>query len=269
MKQTRPASGIAKGIYRACLAAAMTALMAAAVLPAIAQDEEQPRWFGARFDNRTILAYGIPDSDYVVLSFTCQTGAPVVKIGVQDEEGGGKDGALLLVRLSADAQRVEFSEKAVENQDSGGIELHADLPLDETLRRILASQGPLEITVDGRTQRYAMDGAANAAAAMVAACDAPRPANDLDVTVTNKATKPLQSFAYSQAGVNSFDSDAFGYKTLEPGASRTFTIPGGRDICTFDLSVLFVEGDDEECCSMGEPAGTQNFCENSGFVVHD
>jgi hypothetical protein len=69
--------------------------------------------------------------------------------------------------------------------------------------------------------------------------------------------------------VGDLNSDAFGYETLAPGASRAFTIPGGRDICTFDISVLFVAEDDEECCSMGEPAGTQNLCENSEFVVHE
>jgi hypothetical protein len=176
---------------------------------------------------------------------------------------------LLPVRLSAGGERIEFSEKAVLNQDSGGADVKGQLPLDDTLRRILTTKDMLEIVVDGHTQRYAMDGAAEPAAAMIAACDAPKRAGDLDVTVTNKARRPLQSLAYSQAGVASFDSDAFGYELLEPGASRTFTIPGGRAVCTFDLSVTFAEADDEECCSTGEPAGTQNLCENSAFVVHD
>jgi hypothetical protein len=78
----------------------------------------------------------------------------------------------------------------------------------------------------------------------------------------------LHSFAYSEAGVNSFDSDAFGYEPLEPGASRTFTIHGGRNICTFDIAVNFVD-DKEECCSMEKPVGSQDLCENNAFVVHD
>src|SRR3546814_7487871 len=77
-----------------------------------------------------------------------------------------------------------------------------------------------------------MRGAAEPGASMIAACDASTPASDLDVTVTNKARKALESFAYSDAGVNDFNSDTFGYETLAPGASREFTIPGGRDICT-------------------------------------
>lgn len=268
MNQTRPAI-FAKGVCRAFLAAGSMALMAA-VLPAAAQDEEKPRWFGSSFDNRTTtLAYGIPDSDYVMLFFSCDIGKPVVKVYVQDEESSAAEGTLLPVRLSAGRQRIEFSEKAIPNEDSGGKDVEGHLPLDDTLRRILTAKGTLEIVVDGHKQSYDMDGAAEPAAAMLATCDAPKPVSDLDVTVTNNAKRPLESFAYSQAGVNSFDSDAFGYEPLEPGASRAFTIPGGRDICTFDISVIFVEEDGEECCGEGEPAGMQNLCEKSEFVVHD
>ncbi|MDN5926989.1 MAG: hypothetical protein L0I29_07950 [Hyphomicrobiales bacterium] len=270
MKQIKPAACTGKGIYRAFLAASLIALMPATISPAAAQDEEKPRWFGSSFDNRTtVLAYGIPDSDYVALSFSCRPGAAIVKIGVQDEESSAEEGAIVPVRMASGGIHMEFSEKARSNQDSGGIELHSDLPLTETLRRLLTSGDALEITVDGHKQRYGMEGAAEPAAAMIAACDAPKPASDLDVTVTNKAKRPLESFAYSQAGVNSFDADTFGYEPLAAGASREFTIPGGRDICTFDISVLFVADDDEECCSDPLPAGTQNLCENSAFVVHD
>jgi hypothetical protein len=268
VKQTKSAGRFGKDIYRTLLAAILIALMPTAVLSATAQDNERPRWFGNSYDNKTVLVYGVPDSDYVVLLFSCRPGASVLKLDVQDEKSGAKEGDPLLVRLVAGRERVEFSEKAVLNQDSGGVELHADVPLDEALRHILASKEPLEITVAGHTQRYAMDGAAEPAARMIATCDSPKPANDLDVTVTNKARLPLQSFAYSQAGVNSFDSGEFGNKTLEPGASRTFTISDGRKICTFDISVLLAK-DDEECCSMGKPAGTQNLCESTEFVVHD
>jgi hypothetical protein len=170
------------------------------------------------------------------------------------------------VRLSGGGEKVEFSEKAIPNEDSGGKDVKASMPLDDTLRRLLTATGTLEIIVDGHAQRYDMAGAAEPAAAMLAVCDAPKPAGDLDVTVTNKAKRPLQSFAWSEVGVNDFNSDAFDAGPLEPGASWTFTIPDGRNICTFDIAVVFEE---EECCSDPLPAGTQNLCENSAFVVHD
>jgi hypothetical protein len=269
VKQIKPAVCIGKGICRAFFAASLIVLLPAVLLPVAAQDEEKPRWFGSTDGRSTMLLYGVPDSDYVMLYFSCTVGKPVVSVYVQDEESSAEEGAAMQVRLSAAGEKVEFSEKAIPNEDSGGKDVEASLPLDDTLRRILTGGDPLEIVVDGHTQRYEMDGAAEPAAAMIATCDAPKPASDLDVTVTNKAKKALESFAWSEAGVNSFDSDEFGYEPLEPGASRTFTIPGGRDICTFDISVLFVAKDDEECCSDPLPVGTQNLCEKSEFVVHD
>lgn len=251
------------------LAATAAALMTAAVWPAAAQDQDKPRWFGGTYDRTTILAYGVPDSEDVVLVFSCRPGAPAVKVDVQDEDSGASEGELLRVRLATAGAQVEFSDNAVVNQNSGGVELHAELPLNEALRRILTSDEPLEVTVGGHTQRYAKDDTTESAAAkMFATCDVPKPADDLDITVINKAALPLQSFAYSEAGVNSFDGGEFGNRPLAPGASRTLTIPDGRKICTFDISVIFVE-DNEECCSMGKPAGTQNLCKTSTFVVHD
>jgi hypothetical protein len=250
------------------LAATASALLTAAVLPAFAEEEGQPRWFGSVHDDMAMLIYGVPDSDYVMLYFSCAIGKRVMSVNVQDEESRAGEGVLLHVRLSAGREQIEFSGKAIPNQDSGGADVKGHLPLDDKLRRILTASGKLEIVVDGHTQHYALAGAAEPANKMIAACDSPKPANDLDVTVTNKAGLPLQSLAYSQAGVNSFDSGEFGNKPLEPGASRTFTIPDGRKICTFDISAVLAK-DDAECCDMGKPAGTQNLCENAEFIVRD
>lgn len=250
-------------------AAAVIALVTAAMWPAAAQDQDKPRWFGSTYDRTTILAYGVPDGEDTVLVFSCRPGATAVKVDVLDEGSEAKKGELVRVRLATAGAQVEFSDNAVINENSGATELQAKLPPDEALRRILTSDETLEVTVKGRTQRYAKDNASESAAAkMFATCDAPKPPDDLDVTVTNKARLPLQSFAYSQAGVNSFDSGEFGNKSLAPGASRSFTIPDGRKICTFDISVVLAK-DDAECCDMGKPAGTQNLCENGTFVVHD
>lgn len=251
-------------IDRIVLAAAMIAFV-----PAAAAQDLRPHWFGGTYDDVTVLAFGVPDSDYVMLSFSCTTGKPVVSVHVQDEESDAEDGAFMQVRLSAGGNQVEFSESALPNEDSGGADVQADLPLDDRLRAILTATGELEIVVDGHRQSYAMQGAAEPVAAMIAACDAPRPAGALDVTVTNKAAKVLESFGWSQAGVNDFDSDAFGYDMLAPGESRKFTIPGGRDICTFDLAVTFASDDEDECCSDPLPVGTQNLCENAEVVILD
>src|SRR3546814_14388433 len=84
----------------------MVARLPAAVRPAAAEDEEKPHWFGATYDNMTVLAYGIPDSDYVMLSFSCAVGKPVVNVNVQDEESSAEEGALMHVRLRSEERRV-------------------------------------------------------------------------------------------------------------------------------------------------------------------
>ncbi len=107
-------------ISRAFLAIPLVAFLPAALLPAAAEDgEETPRWFGAAYDGMTTLAYGIPDSDYVMLHFSCTAGKPVTTVYLQDEESDAEAGALLQVRLSAGGERIEFSEKALPNEDSG------------------------------------------------------------------------------------------------------------------------------------------------------
>src|SRR3546814_12762128 len=119
-----------------------------------------------------VLAYGIPDSDYVMLSFSCAVGKPVVNVNVQDEESSAEEGALMHVRLSVGGKKIEFSEKAILNEDSGGKDVKGELPLNDMLRAILTAKGELEIVVDGHTQRYDMRGAAEPGASMIAACDA-------------------------------------------------------------------------------------------------
>lgn len=177
--------------YRTLFAATLMLLAPAALLPAAAQDEEEPRWFGVTDGRSTMLLYGVPDSDYVMLHFSCTVGKPSVGIYVQDEESSAEEGATMQVRLSAGGAQVEFSDKAIPNEDSGGKDVRGDLPLDDTLRRILTAADTLEIVVDGHAQHYDMAGAAEPAAAMLAACDAPKPAGDLDVTVTNEAQTAL------------------------------------------------------------------------------
>jgi hypothetical protein len=149
-----------------------------ATVPVAAQDEEQPGWFGGSHDDTAMLAYGIRDSDYVMLHFSCTVGRPAVRVYVQDEESSAEAGDLLLVHLSAGEERIEFADEAIPNEDSGGKDVEGQLPLDDVLRRILTGEGTLEITVDGHIQHY-MAGAAEPAAAMLAACDAPRPAGPI------------------------------------------------------------------------------------------
>lgn len=140
---------------RTFLAAALAAFLPASVWPATAQDEEKPRRFGAAYDDITVLAYGVPDSDCVMLSFSCGTGKPVVNVNVRDEQSAAGEGALLHVRLSAGGERIEFSEEAVLNQDSGGADVEGRLPPDDVLRRIREAGAGWRLDEDAtRSKRF-------------------------------------------------------------------------------------------------------------------
>ena len=221
---------------------AATAIALTTAWPAAAQDEEKPRWFGTTDGDMATLAYGVPDSDYVMLYFSCTVGKPVVTVYVQDEESRAKAGALLRVRLSAGGARIEFAEKALPNEDSGGKDVKGRLPLDDTLRRILTAKDTLEIVVDGHKQRYAMQDAAKPAAAMLAACASRKQTGNLDATTTDtvpasfdcaKAGKVVEKFICSQAMLRWQDlALSRGYRAARnavTGAARDDLLAAQRD----------------------------------------
>ncbi|MGB5904594.1 MAG: hypothetical protein WBF99_07445 [Xanthobacteraceae bacterium] len=71
MNRTKPVARFGNSMRPAVLAALLIALTPGVVLPASAQaNEEKPRWFGTSHGNTTMLAYGVPDSDYIMLSFS-------------------------------------------------------------------------------------------------------------------------------------------------------------------------------------------------------
>jgi uncharacterized protein YecT (DUF1311 family) len=167
--------------FRLCLRQVfLTVLLIAlawAAWPAAAQDDEQPRWFGNRHDDLATLAYGVPDSDYVMLSFGCTPGAGTVDINIQDEHSGTQADQQTPIRLQAGGRHVEFSARGTENQDSGGVDFNATLPLDDTLRHMLSARDSLDITIKNHTERYPLTGATEPAARLLAACEAPKPSS--------------------------------------------------------------------------------------------
>ncbi|MEZ5539902.1 MAG: hypothetical protein R3E63_08155 [Pseudomonadales bacterium] len=105
-----------------------------------------------------------------MLTFSCTVGEPIIKVYVQDEQSQAQEGDLLKVSLTADGERIAFSEKALANEDSGGKDVEGRLPLNAVLKKILTAKGQLEIIVDGHTQRYDMEGSAKPVAALLDAC---------------------------------------------------------------------------------------------------
>ncbi len=257
------------------------ALMIAA--PAAAQTDEELQWFGDLTDGRAMLVYGVPESDYAPLSMMCDQGDQDLTIYLEYEPVKARVGDTVSVHMTAGGATATFPAVAEPQEMDDLLHLKGHAKLDATLQAILTAGGDLTLEIETTKITYPLKGAADAAKPLMATCTdkkavsgeatTAQPAavagKDLVVKVTNKAKQALNSFSYSEAGVNSFDADTFGYEPLASGDSRTFIIPGGRAICTFDIAVQFVTQNDEDCCSMNVPAGTQNLCENSEFTVRD
>lgn len=94
------------------------------------------------------------------------------------------------------------------------------------------------------------------------------PAADLSVTVTNQTRRRIEQIALREPDGIERDSDAFGYDGLAPGRRRTFIVPGGAAACTYEISVLFEEKE-EDCCSDPMPIGQQDLCDDPRIVVRD
>jgi hypothetical protein len=244
--------------------------LALAFLVASAAAEDQPRWFSFAADGATALIYGVPDSDDIALTFRCEKDKPGMTISLHHDPIKARDGDTLAVLLDAGGAKVSLSGVGRLEQNYGTLEMELRTPFDDTMRRILTAKGAMTITIEGRAQTIPMGGAAEPAATLIAACGPLRAATaaDLEVRVTNKGKLPLQSLAVREPGSIVSDSDLFGYEPLAHSKSRTFTIPDGRKICTYEIAVLFQE-DDDECCSDPIPVATQDLCKDSEIIVGD
>ncbi len=135
------------------------ALMTAAVWPAAALDQKQAALVRAGLTDRTtILAYGVPDSEDVVLVFSCRPGAPAVKVTCRTRTAGP---ARAIVRVASGDRLARsgriFHNAVPPNQNSGlRVELHAELPLMRLCGVILTSDTNRWRSTSRRAeQRYA------------------------------------------------------------------------------------------------------------------
>lgn len=234
---------------------------------ALAQDGG-PRWYGVDNGDQTRLVYGVPGSHDTALIFVCDKGTAMLSAYLAHRATRAAAGTNLTVRLGHGGGMVDFpaTVRAMDRPRLAG-----QVMLDAPLEAILATSGRLSINAGGITESYPLDGAAVAAAPLVALCGSAAraaPAADLTVTVTNKTRRRIEQIALREPDGIERDSDAFGYDGLAPGRRRTFSIPGGAGVCAYEISVLFEEKE-EDCCGEPLPIGQQNLCDDPRIFIHD
>ncbi|HEX9857646.1 MAG TPA: hypothetical protein VGA75_04765 [Paracoccaceae bacterium] len=89
---------------------------------------------------------------------------------------------------------------------------------------------------------------------------APAFAEDLAFTLSNNSGVDLVEFYASPVGVANWEEDILGGAVLTSGASGEVTIADGRDVCDYDLRMVFADGDVLE--------ETGNLCETGSYTIN-
>lgn len=238
--------------------------------PAWAQDD-QPHWYGTHAGDQARLIYGVPDSDDSSLVFICDKGTPALSAYLTHPPVRAAVGATLAVRLTDGRGAVTFPVRVRAQEMDDLLHVGGQVPLDASFEAMLAAKGRLTVGIGGVEAAYPLDGAAAAAAPLIALCGTAAlaaPAADLKVTVTNKSRRRIEQIALREPDDIELNSDAFGYDGLAPGRQRSFTIPGGAGVCAYEIFVLFQEKE-EDCCSDPLPIAFPNLCDDPRIIVHD
>lgn len=223
---------------------------------------ENLQWFSNQYDSNTILAYGMPETNYAPVVLRCDMGDETVRLFVTHDAPDAEDGQQMNVTLSSVTGQVELSATGQFQEIDDLFHLEAEARLDQKLVRVLSAVGVLEISIKGKIQEIPLAGASEEIGAIVAACGAPLGPNDIELRITNNVDVPVVSVLFSERGVNDFDGDTYANQVLSPGDTTWLVIPDGKPTCEFDLRAEFDEDAERNLFE-----GSQNLCENNEFVI--
>lgn len=96
--------------------------------------------------------------------------------------------------------------------------------------------------------------------ALLACLGLPALAEDLAFTLANQSGVDLAEFYASPADVDDWEEDILGSAMLASGASGTVTIADGRAHCSYDLKMVFTDGDELE--------DSVALCETGSYTIH-
>ena len=146
---------------------ALSCLLALAfALPAAAQ--EQRRWLLDDAGDSATLQYGTPESDDVVIAFTCEN----KQLRISEFVGSTKltPGQSASLKLSSGTASVVYNGQAVANEMDGTVNVEVVRAPDAKLFALLKSGQQLVIDVAGNQQTVPLRGAAQDVATFERAC---------------------------------------------------------------------------------------------------
>jgi hypothetical protein len=86
-------------------------------------------------------------------------------------------------------------------------------------------------------------------------------AQDLVFMLDNQSSYDVREFYASPTDVDNWEEDILGADILPAGSAMRVTVADGREQCTYDLRIVFSDGDVAE--------DTSNLCETGSFTITD
>lgn len=139
-------------------------------IPVTAAAEENPGWHGEKGERGASLFYGIPQSGHAPVSFSCPQGGGDLVFAFAFEPVNAADGAEVEVLLQAGDIEVPISTTGTRIEMDDLFILEGRTALDARLVDLITSRGTLHVFVEDGAEEFSLDGAREAAAALIETC---------------------------------------------------------------------------------------------------
>ena len=148
----------------------VAALAAGLMLSAGAMAQDDPGWHGNEYDGMATLFYGVPQSDHVELALSCQAGSSAANFVFAFAPIQAVDGVQVQVTLEAGDISLPIQTTGALMQMDDLFLLEGEVAVDARLIDLLGSPGVLSVFVEDGAAEYPLEGALDAAAALIEAC---------------------------------------------------------------------------------------------------
>ncbi len=135
-----------------------------------AQAAENLGWHGGKGEHGASLFYGIPQSGHAPLSFSCAPGSDALAFVFPFEPAGAAEGVEVEVLLQAGDIEVPIATTGTRLEMDDLFILEGRTVLDARLADLITSRGTLIVFVEDGAEEFPLDGAREAAAALIETC---------------------------------------------------------------------------------------------------
>lgn len=149
--------------------AAVAALVGLTSLKAVWADEKLS-WLGWSGEGAASLAYGLAESDHVLLSLACEKAGTPIRLVYPHEPAQPVDGGTYELTLKTEKQALSLKTTGTRLEMDDLFILEGELPKGTDLVALLTAGKTLTVAVDQDVTELPLDGAASAGSALFEIC---------------------------------------------------------------------------------------------------